>query len=100
MFIVDFGRTTISMVRGSISLQMGTIIKGTFIRVQGMGKEGTFGVIKAVTKEIGRVTRCTGMVSIRRQRERLPKGGLKMTSMLVEMFEKDCHDILSYVLRI
>lgn len=78
---MDFGRTTTSMVRGSISLPMGTIIKGTFIKARDMVKEGTFGAIRAVTKEIGRVTRCTDMESIRRQRERLPKGGLKMTNM-------------------
>lgn len=97
---MDFGRTTTSMVRGSISLPMGTIIKGTFIKARDMAKEGTFGTIRAVTKETGRVTRCTGMVSIRRQREQLPKDGLKMTSMLVEIFESDCPDIFTVYYKI
>lgn len=78
MYTEDFGKTIISMAKDSINLQMATITKDTFTRVQGRAKVDTYGKIKAVTKVTGKGIKCTDMEGIKHPKALKSKDGFKM----------------------
>ena len=93
MFIEAFGRTITNTEKVSTNLSMVTSTKAIFMKDPGMGKDDTFGAIKAVTKGIGNSTRCMAMESILLLKELL-KVGSKTISLLVDLNNLVFSDIL------
>jgi hypothetical protein len=93
MFIEAFGRIITNTEKVSINLPMVTSTKATFMKDPGMGKDDTFGTIKAVTKGIGNSIKCTATENISLLKGLL-KVGSKTISLLVDLKNLVFSDIL------
>lgn len=81
------------MAKDNTSLQMAIFTKVTFTKGPVKEKEDIYGAIKAVTKEIGKETRCTDMVLTKPHKAFKYKDGFKMTNSL-DRFINDLYLIL------
>ena len=78
------------MAKDSINLQMATITKDTFTKVQDREKVDTYGKIKAVTKVTGKEIKCTDMERIKHPKALRSKDGFRTTNLSGKL-ENDKH---------
>ena len=85
MFIEVIGRKIINTEKENTNLRMVIITKGIFIKDQDKARENTYGLTKAVTKEIGKQTKWKVTESIQLPMGLLLKVGSKRINLLDEI---------------